>query len=220
MGLAQLADQLESMIREAKETRILGGARIDRDRAYDLIDQMRDQAAEAVRLDEDTFVRRGAGVLVPLDELDDVLHSAKSVPFTDSIRADRDELLEILGRVRRGATEDHVLTRAEAEQRPINRPKVARLLDGLDALVRNAKPVPLTSQVRLQKRAFGEIAGELRECGPPAMLPALDALDDTLQNALPVPLTDEVRVEGAGLSEIIQQMRAAFSQGTPAAPTN
>ncbi|HEX8054372.1 MAG TPA: hypothetical protein VF517_15395 [Thermoleophilaceae bacterium] len=219
MSLHQLVDQLEAMIRDAKETPILGGARIDRESVYDLVDQMR-ASIEFVLLDEDHGTYRGAGALVPLDELDTFMYDAKSVPLTGSVRVDRDRLLAIVGRVRQGAAQDRYVTREEFERTAVDPRRARTAFDRLDTLVRKARPVPLTTQVRLDKGAVAKVVEELRGWGPVALLPAIDALDDLLHNAHPVPLTNEVRVERATLSEIYQQMRAGFSQGTPPALTN
>ena len=89
--------------------------------------------------------------LVAIDELDDAVHDARPVPLTDQVRLPLDRLQAHVDTVRRHLDPD-LPRRLEAEL----------LLDRLDALVREAKPVPLTEQVRVDKGALYEILDALR----------------------------------------------------------
>ena len=221
MAVRHLIDQLEAMVRGAKETPILGGARLDRDELYDVIDAILAEVGAAVEYHDDRMIQRGGGIVQPLDELDDVIHGAKTVPLTDKVRLDRDATLALIARVRSGAAQDRILSRAEVAEVQVKLMAPARrLLDRLERLVRDAKSVPLTDQARIQREAAETILAELRKRATGPLLPHVDALDAAILNAAPVPLTDEVRIERSEFLTIIQQMRGAFPQGTPPAPTN
>ena len=86
-----------------------------------------------------------------IDYLDDLVHNAKSVPLTDQVRIDAHTLREAVDVVDAALPPD-VRRRAEA----------VRLLERLDALVRDAKAVPMTSQVRFDKDELYEVLDALR----------------------------------------------------------
>ena len=98
------------------------------------------------------------------------------------------------------------------------------LLDSLDRQIQDAKPIPLTDQIRLDKAPMYAILDEMREGVPETAmladrlgyskeglgrtLPLIDEVDDMIHNGKPVPLTSQVRVSRPRLEEIISQMRA------------
>lgn len=230
MGVEALIDQLETKLREARKTPLIGGVRVDREELYDILDELRAELAKLVRpLDEDRLVRRAAGVYAPLDELEGILHGAGA---GDRVRVDRERLLEVVSRMRDGARREEVVIRPRAgEYDPA--PAVA-LVERLEALVAGAAPVPLTSEVRIQKDEVYDVLDRLRATLPELTTAApehtktrllsalvhIDELDDRVHRARPVPLTDQVRVDPTKLSRTLQRIRAAFSQGTLAALTN
>ena len=220
MQLHHFVDQLEALVRAAKDVPVLGGARVDKQELYGVIDQMRESMGPVV-LDEDRVVYRGAGALQPIDELDDLIHDARPVPLTGQVRVDREKLMALVARVRAGAGQDRIATRAEIEREQRERQAAAgAALDRLGSVVEGALPVPLTSQVRLQPQAVREALTELHANAPAELLALAVELERLLDRAQPVPLTDYVRVERDKLQTNLEQMRAVFSQGTPAAPTN
>jgi hypothetical protein len=85
------------------------------------------------------------------------------------------------------------------------------LVDELDTQIRNARPVPLTDQVRLEPDAVYDVLGRMRTTLPGAdpALALIDRCDDVMRNAEPVPLTSQVRIEKGQIYDLIDQMRAA-----------
>jgi hypothetical protein len=85
-------------------------------------------------------------------------------------------------------------------------------------LLRRAKPVPLTSQVRLDKDQMSATLNEMRtgfsRAGLTHMLPLVGRLDEMAENAKPIPLTNEVRVDKGEARDILDQMRASASPAT------
>ena len=133
-------------------------------------------------------------ILRATDRLDDFIHNAPSVPYTDQVRVDKRELHDLVRRVRAEAT---TLFGSEPERSgPIG--QVLDALDGLDELVAAAKGVPLTDQVRVNKERMFEPMDRLRasapyaaeqsagatEGSPPAwsaVLEDVDALEDRIR---------------------------------------
>jgi len=66
----------------------------------------------------------------------------------------------------------------------------------LERLRSEARPVPLTDEVRFDRQRANEAIEELRRqtLGTAGSSEPLDQLHDLVENAKPVPLTDEVRV--------------------------
>jgi hypothetical protein len=91
---------------------------------------------------------------------------------------------------------------------------VRGLLDSLDAQIQNAKPVPLTDQVRLEKDAMNSTLDQMRAALPETS-PLIDRLDGLIQNAKPVPLTNQVRVSKAEFESILTAMRDNISSDRP-----
>ena len=95
-------------------------------------------------------------LLVAIDCLDDLVHNARAVPLTDQVRLPLDRLESAVRDVHDSLPPD-VRTRLEAEG----------LLERLDTLARDAKPVPLTEQVRFDKDELYEILDAIRgQIGP------------------------------------------------------
>ncbi len=102
---------------------------------------------------------------------------------------------------------------------------VLALIDKLENQIRNAKPVPLTDQVRIDKQVAHETLDQMRATiageaagvrGAVARtrladLPELvDELADTIHNARPVPLTDYVRIDQDRCQALLDRMRATI----------
>jgi hypothetical protein len=97
-------------------------------------------------------------VLVLIDKLDDLAHNAKAVPLTDQVRVERREVQDIVAEIRAAIRED--LTDAPTQ--------VLTLVDELDELARDAKPVPLTRHVRIDRAEVYDILDRLRAAIPEA----------------------------------------------------
>jgi hypothetical protein len=88
-------------------------------------------------------------LLVAIDTLDDLVHNARTVPLTDQVRVERDELRQAVEQVHASLPPDAEAATAD----PLGR---------LDDLVAAAKPVPLTDQVRIDRDALYEALDGLR----------------------------------------------------------
>jgi len=230
---ADRIEQLERMIREARETPLLGGAMVDRLDLQGLLVELRADLFEARReLPDGRWVVKGPDTATAADELDDLVENANNAPFTGKARIDRRRALELTQRMRAGVHAEAIVD--TAPEAPWDAKPILRLIDEVDAALRRAKPIPLTDQVRVDSDELYEILDRMRDTLPRVvhgapydqraragdLLVPIDELDDLIHNAQPVPLTPQVRIERQAAATIVQTMRAAFSQGTGAAPTN
>ena len=146
-----------------------------------------------------------------LDELDELVLRAGSVPLTDQVRLDRGRIDPLLERLR-----------AAVSSGP---PELARVLEELAELVRGAKPIPLTSEARVEReeiydrldRMRAACARPSREHLPPEVAAVLDDFDELLDNAKLVPLTAQVRLDRAKADTLLDRLRAALGDPTPSA---
>lgn len=90
-------------------------------------------------------------LLIAIDSLDDLVHNARAVPLSDQVRMPRGRLEAAVRDVYDTLPAD-LPTRLEAEG----------LLERLDTLARDAKPLPLTDQVRVDKDELYEILDAIR----------------------------------------------------------
>ena len=80
----------------------------------------------------------------------------------------------------------------------------------LTKLLEDARPVPLTDEVRLDKKEACEIADRIRSgSSEGALLQAAEAVRDAVHNAMPVPLTDQVRLPRDRVAELVRGLRLA-----------
>ena len=89
--------------------------------------------------------------LVAIDSLDDLVHNARAVPLTGQVRMPLEQLETAVRQVHETLPPE-LRARLEAEG----------LLGRLDTLARDARPVPLTDQVRIDKDALYEILDAIR----------------------------------------------------------
>jgi hypothetical protein len=166
---------------------------VDRDAVYDVIDRLRFSLPFAIKnvrwfrqkreADGDPPLRESTeellSVLDCVDRLDDLLRSAPPVPLSSDVRVKRDRLATLLDRLRSrvvplgqeladlsGIYPDAQGAGAAAatEQEPDSGSLVLLpLIDELDELARNAKRVPLTTQVRIDLERLQDITDRLRE---------------------------------------------------------
>ena len=83
-------------------------------------------------------------------------------------------------------------------------------LDHLDDLVHNAKPMPMTDQVRVDPDEVGRIVDRLRVELPPALDPLAERLEAVVREARSVPLTGQVRIDKDAFYEALDAIREAL----------
>ena len=123
-------------------------------------------------------------VLVLIDKLDDIIHNARSVPLTDSVMIDREEMYDILDQMRSTIPEEIKQARwivkerqemlAEAKQ------EAERLLS--EAQERAERLASETEVVRLAERNAQQIMEDARERERETRLGAEDYADEVLGN--------------------------------------
>jgi vacuolar-type H+-ATPase subunit H len=123
-------------------------------------------------------------VLVLIDKLDDIIHNARSVPLTDSVMIDREEMYDILDQMRSTIPEEIKQARwivkerqemlAEAKQ------EAERLLT--EAQERADRLASETEVVRLAERNAQQIMEDARERERETRLGAEDYADEVLGN--------------------------------------
>ena len=143
-----------------------------------------------------------------LDELDELVHNAASVPMTDQARFDPRTIDPLLDRLRTAVD---------------GQPGLTALVEDLDALVREAKSVPLTKEIRVEREGIYDLLDGLRAvCGsaagdsaPTTPVPSeaaavLDEFDDFVLNAGTVPFTAQVRLDRTRAYALVDRLRAAL----------
>jgi len=123
-------------------------------------------------------------VLVLIDKLDDIIHNARSVPLTDSVMIDREEMYDILDQMRSTIPEEIKQARwivkerqemlAEAKQ------EAERVLT--EAQERAERLASETEVVRLAERNAQQVMEDARERERETRLGAEDYADEVLGN--------------------------------------
>jgi vacuolar-type H+-ATPase subunit H len=123
-------------------------------------------------------------VLVLIDKLDDIIHNARSVPLTDSVMIDREEMYDILDQMRSTIPEEIKQARwivkerqemlAEAKQ------EAERVLT--EAQERADRLASETEVVRLAERNAQQVMEDARERERETRLGAEDYADEVLGN--------------------------------------
>jgi len=123
-------------------------------------------------------------VLVLIDKLDDIIHNARSVPLTDSVMIDREEMYDILDQMRSTIPEEIKQARwivkerqemlAEAKQ------EAERVLT--EAQERAARLASETEVVHLAERNAQQVMEDARERERETRLGAEDYADEVLGN--------------------------------------
>jgi hypothetical protein len=91
-------------------------------------------------------------------------------------------------------------------------------IDALDDLVAQARPVPLTDDVRVDPQELSGRAARIREtmprelAGRPAIPELIDRLDAVVAGAKPVPLTRQVRVRTQSVYDLLDELRATLPE--------
>ena len=91
-----------------------------------------------------------------MNEIDQTLTRAKPVPLTDQVRFDRDSAYDALDRMRSELGQDE---RAGV----LYTQDLLVAIDSFDDLIHNARPVPLTDEVRAKREELDAAAGRLRD---------------------------------------------------------
>jgi vacuolar-type H+-ATPase subunit H len=123
-------------------------------------------------------------VLVLIDKLDDLIHNARTVPLTDSVMIDREEIYEILDQMRSTIPEEIKQARWIVKER---QEMLAEAKTEAERLVAEAtdKAARLASEedvVRVAEKQAKEIIDESREREREIRLGAEDYADEVLGN--------------------------------------
>jgi hypothetical protein len=87
-------------------------------------------------------------------------------------------------------------------------------LDQFDALIQNARPIPLTDQVWVGRLKLEVSLDRLRRTGshePSEVAAMVDELDALVQRAKPIPLTEQLRIDRAAIYDVLDRMRATIA---------
>jgi cell division septum initiation protein DivIVA len=123
-------------------------------------------------------------VLVLIDKLDDVIHNARTVPLTDSVMIDREEIYDLLDQMRSTIPEEIKQARWIVKER---QEMLAEAKQEADRIIAEAteKGARLASQeevVRLAEKQAKEIIEDARERERETRLGAEDYADEVLAN--------------------------------------
>jgi cell division septum initiation protein DivIVA len=123
-------------------------------------------------------------VLVLIDKLDDVIHNARTVPLTDSVMIDREEIYDLLDQMRSTIPEEIKQARWIVKERQEMLAEAKQEADRVIAEA-NEKGARLASQeevVRLAEKQAKEIIEDARERERETRLGAEDYADEVLAN--------------------------------------
>jgi cell division septum initiation protein DivIVA len=123
-------------------------------------------------------------VLVLIDKLDDVIHNARTVPLTDSVMIDREEVYDILDQMRATIPEEIKQARWIVKER---QEMLAEAKQEAERIIAEAheKAARLASEedvVRLAEKQAKEMAEDAREREREIRLGAEDYADEVLGN--------------------------------------
>ena len=123
-------------------------------------------------------------VLVLIDKLDDIIHNARSVPLTDNVMFDREEIYDILDQMRSTIPEEikqaRWIVKERQEMLVEAKQEAERLL--ADAQERADALASETEIVRLAERNAQQIMEDARERERSTRLGAEDYADEVLGN--------------------------------------
>ena len=147
-AMRRAAQGLEELVRAAPPIPLLGGVRIPRKRARDLVDELRDAVPAAMvehhrQVDPPEVAERYAAIF----GLEGALYGARPVALTDQVRLDGGALDERVAALRAAF--------AGASPTPAG-------VEAIGTLAAAAKPVPLAPEVRLSKTEVLEHLDALR----------------------------------------------------------
>ena len=123
-------------------------------------------------------------VLVLIDKLDDIIHNARSVPLTDSVMIDREEIYDILDQMRSTIPEEIKQARWIVKERQEMLAEAKQEADRIlaEAQDRADRLASETEIVRLAERNAQQIMEDARERERATRLGAEDYADEVLAN--------------------------------------
>jgi vacuolar-type H+-ATPase subunit H len=121
-------------------------------------------------------------VLVLIDKLDDLVHSAKAVPLTDQVRIDREEIWEILDQMRATIPEEIKQARWIVKERQEMLSEAKREADRMleEAKEQAAQLASQQEVVKLAERQAAELVADARRREREVRLGAEDYADEIL----------------------------------------
>ena len=146
-GLTAAVGDLDALVREAKSIPFTNEIRVEREGIYDLLDGMRAVCGTASR-DSSSTTALPIEAAAVLDEFDDFVLNAGTVPLTAQVRLDRTKAYALVDRLRAALHDPSV--------------GAANALDELDKLVHGAKSIPLTNGIRVAVVEIYELLEQIR----------------------------------------------------------
>jgi cell division septum initiation protein DivIVA len=119
-------------------------------------------------------------VLVLIDKLDDLIHNARSVPLTDSVMIDREEIYDLLDQMRSTIPEEVKQARWIVKERQEMLAESERVLG--EAREKAEQAAAQEEVVRVAERQAHEIVEDAREREREIRLGAEDYADEVLGN--------------------------------------
>jgi len=147
---AAVLAEFDKFIRDANGVPFTDQVRLDRRKIDVLLDRLRTALTDAP-----------AEMMEKLDQLDELVQRAHAIPLTNEIRIERPEIYDLLDQLRmmRADSMTHRGGGTALNDAPSD---LVAVLDELDELVHNAKAVPLTTQIRLDRLEIYELLDRLR----------------------------------------------------------
>lgn len=199
MDILVALDTLDELVHDAKAVPLTSHVRIDGARLE-----------EAIAVIERTADAGTRDTLTPhLHELRALASSAQPVPLSGGeVRLDKTQLYAIADALRNAFLDSSAPQPQPRREEPLG---LLHAIDRLDDMVHNAKPMPMTDQVRLKPERLNEAINAIRTATPPQRSEAhyiLDRLDALAREAKTVPLLGQVRIDKDRLYELLDELRA------------
>ena len=156
-------------------------------------------------------------VLVLIDKLDDLVHNAKSVPMTDQVRVDKEEIYDILDQMRATIPEEIKQARWIVKERQEMLAEAKKEAERIikDARERQERLVGEEEVTKQAERAAEDIVEDARAREREIRLGAEDYADEIL-NTLEVNLSKFIAAVQRGRERLAGQGRTGRSRLAPA----
>jgi hypothetical protein len=138
--------------------------------------------------------------------LEDLPAASRPIPLTSTLAISRTRMQDALDRVRIAVA----ASRGGATPEPPPRTPLMAAIDAVEEQLSQARIVPLTPTVRVEKPELQEALSRLRALAVdvPGAKTRVDELEWLAQAAVPVPLTSQIRLDPRPFRRVLERLRA------------
>lgn len=208
MDVLVAIDRLDDFVHNAKTVPLSDAVRVDRGELLEHVDRLR----TGLRAELSESYRSASMRMV--EDLERLARDAPPVRLFSGVRVNKDQIYDVLDRMRDTIPEEIRLERGGAPAPPRGT-ALAGALDALDALVRGGRILPLSDDVRIDRTALQQAVVAVRAAtedefpgaGRRKALECLARLESIAGKAKKVPLSNDVHLTPKGVYEQIEALR-------------